>query len=130
MLELEAGPRPVVIPPPPTPPQAPEDSYSEGSTADMTNTADLLEQIPDLGEDVKDPEDCFTEGTERTGGPGVPHPELESTLLYSSPAVCVTVGLPTQGAGLVSITEGWEAPCLWCADLTQIHLVPHPGVFR
>ncbi|XP_053456817.1 sodium channel protein type 5 subunit alpha isoform X1 [Nycticebus coucang] len=39
-----------------------EDSYSEGSTADMTNTADLLEQIPDLGEDVKDPEDCFTEG--------------------------------------------------------------------
>ncbi|XP_037703377.1 sodium channel protein type 5 subunit alpha isoform X2 [Choloepus didactylus] len=39
-----------------------EDSCSEGSTADMTNTADLLEQIPDLGEDVKDPEDCFTEG--------------------------------------------------------------------
>ncbi|KAM8758240.1 sodium channel protein type 5 subunit alpha isoform 1-T1 [Rhynchonycteris naso] len=39
-----------------------DDSYSEGSTADMTNTADLLEQIPDLGEDVKDPEDCFTEG--------------------------------------------------------------------
>ncbi|KAF6101025.1 sodium voltage-gated channel alpha subunit 5 [Phyllostomus discolor] len=39
-----------------------EDSLSEGSTADMTNTADLLEQIPDLGEDVKDPEDCFTEG--------------------------------------------------------------------
>lgn len=36
----------------------------------MTNTADLLEQIPDLGEDVKDPEDCFTEGTERTGGQG------------------------------------------------------------
>lgn len=28
----------------------------------MTNTADLLEQIPDLGEDVQDPEDCFTEG--------------------------------------------------------------------
>ncbi|KAF6313455.1 sodium voltage-gated channel alpha subunit 5 [Rhinolophus ferrumequinum] len=52
-------------------PQAPgcsethEDSYSEGSTADMTNTADLLEQIPDLGEDVKDPEDCFTEGCVR-----------------------------------------------------------------
>ncbi|XP_008051394.1 sodium channel protein type 5 subunit alpha isoform X3 [Carlito syrichta] len=42
-----------------------EDSYSEGSTADMTNTADLLEQIPDLGEDVKDPEDCFTEGCVR-----------------------------------------------------------------
>lgn len=52
-------------------PQAPgcsethEDSLSEGSTADMTNTADLLEQIPDLGEDVKDPEDCFTEGCVR-----------------------------------------------------------------
>lgn len=45
--------------------QLSEDSYSEGSTADMTNTADLLEQIPDLGEDVKDPEDCFTEGTAR-----------------------------------------------------------------
>ncbi|XP_019518330.1 PREDICTED: sodium channel protein type 5 subunit alpha isoform X1 [Hipposideros armiger] len=42
-----------------------EDSYSEGSTADMTNTADLLEQIPDLGEDLKDPEDCFTEGCVR-----------------------------------------------------------------
>ncbi|XP_073757998.1 sodium channel protein type 5 subunit alpha isoform X6 [Callorhinus ursinus] len=42
-----------------------EDSCSEGSTADMTNTADLLEQIPDLGEDVKDPENCFTEGCVR-----------------------------------------------------------------
>ncbi|XP_015423799.1 PREDICTED: LOW QUALITY PROTEIN: sodium channel protein type 5 subunit alpha [Myotis davidii] len=42
-----------------------EDSYSEGSTADMTVTADLLEQTPDLGEDVKDPEDCFTEGCVR-----------------------------------------------------------------
>ncbi|XP_058411425.1 sodium channel protein type 5 subunit alpha isoform X4 [Diceros bicornis minor] len=42
-----------------------EDSYSEGSTADMTNTADLMEQIPDLGEDNKDPEDCFTEGCVR-----------------------------------------------------------------
>nr|XP_023410564.1 sodium channel protein type 5 subunit alpha-like [Loxodonta africana] len=43
--------------------QTREDSVSEGSTADVTNTADLLEQIPDLGEDVKDPDDCFTEGT-------------------------------------------------------------------
>ncbi|XP_057561795.1 sodium channel protein type 5 subunit alpha isoform X6 [Hippopotamus amphibius kiboko] len=42
-----------------------EESYSEGSTADMTNTADLLEQIPDLREDVQDPEDCFTEGCVR-----------------------------------------------------------------
>uniref|UniRef100_A0A7N4PJ42 Sodium channel protein n=1 Tax=Sarcophilus harrisii TaxID=9305 RepID=A0A7N4PJ42_SARHA len=42
-----------------------DDTYSEGSTADMTNTADLLEKIADLGEDVKDPEDCFTEGCVR-----------------------------------------------------------------
>uniref|UniRef100_A0A8C0DSF2 Sodium channel protein n=1 Tax=Balaenoptera musculus TaxID=9771 RepID=A0A8C0DSF2_BALMU len=42
-----------------------ENSYSEGSTADMTNTADLLEQVPDLGEDIKDPEDCFTKGCVR-----------------------------------------------------------------
>ncbi|XP_077721874.1 sodium channel protein type 5 subunit alpha isoform X2 [Canis aureus] len=54
-----------VEPPAPGCSEAPEDSYSEGSTADMTNTADLLEQIPDLGEDVKDPEDCFTEGCVR-----------------------------------------------------------------
>ncbi|XP_066101604.1 sodium channel protein type 5 subunit alpha isoform X1 [Saccopteryx bilineata] len=51
-----------VEPPAPGYSETHEDSYSEGSTADMTNTADLLEQIPDLGEDVKDPEDCFTEG--------------------------------------------------------------------
>ncbi|XP_069929154.1 sodium channel protein type 5 subunit alpha isoform X7 [Oryctolagus cuniculus] len=60
-------------------PETHEDSYSEGSTADMTNTADLMEQIPDLGEDVRDPEDCFTEGCVRrcpccavdvTQGPG------------------------------------------------------------
>ncbi|XP_072455042.1 sodium channel protein type 5 subunit alpha isoform X2 [Notamacropus eugenii] len=42
-----------------------DDTYSEGSTADMTNTADLLEKIADLGEDDKDPEDCFTEGCVR-----------------------------------------------------------------
>lgn len=55
-------------------PQTHEDSYSEGSTADMTNTADLLEQIPDLGEDVKDPEDCFTEGTALSGPLPEPQP--------------------------------------------------------
>uniref|UniRef100_A0A452TFW8 Sodium channel protein n=1 Tax=Ursus maritimus TaxID=29073 RepID=A0A452TFW8_URSMA len=68
-----------VEPPAPGCSETHEDSYSEGSTADMTNTADLLEQIPDLGEDVKDPEDCFTEGCVRrcpcctvdtTQGPG------------------------------------------------------------
>ncbi|XP_059965975.1 sodium channel protein type 5 subunit alpha isoform X7 [Mesoplodon densirostris] len=45
--------------------QTHENSYSEGSTADMTNTADLLEQIPDLEEEIKDPEDCFTKGCVR-----------------------------------------------------------------
>lgn len=43
----------------------------------MTNTADLLEQIPDLGEDVKDPEDCFTEGTARRGPSPRPLPRPE-----------------------------------------------------
>lgn len=42
----------------------------------MTNTADLLEQIPDLGEDIKDPEDCFTEGTALGG----PLPQLQPCL--------------------------------------------------
>lgn len=92
----------MVIPPPL--PQAPEDSYSEGSTADMTNTADLLEQIPDLGEDVKDPDDCFTEGTEQPSASATPKgvpphldmpcltPELKSGFLYQSPAMWVIVG--------------------------------------
>lgn len=43
----------------------------------MTNTADLLEQIPDLGEDVKDPEDCFTEGTALAGTTAQPQPCAE-----------------------------------------------------
>lgn len=43
----------------------------------MTNTADLLEQIPDLGEDVKDPEDCFTEGTAPAGTTAQPQPCAE-----------------------------------------------------
>ena len=71
----------------PTPhpcPQTQEDSYSEGSTADMTNTADLLEQIPDLGEDVKDPEDCFTEGTARRGPSPRPLPRPEGYWTTSS----------------------------------------------
>lgn len=43
----------------------------------MTNTADLLEQTPDLGEDVKDPEDCFTEGLSLGGPLPQPRPCLE-----------------------------------------------------
>uniref|UniRef100_A0A6I8NSE6 Sodium channel protein n=1 Tax=Ornithorhynchus anatinus TaxID=9258 RepID=A0A6I8NSE6_ORNAN len=39
-----------------------EDSYSEGSTADLTNSVDLLEPLPGVGEDLQDPEDCFPEG--------------------------------------------------------------------
>lgn len=55
----------------------------------MTNTADLLEQIPDLGEDVKDPEDCFTEGTAPAGTTAQPQPCAEGQedpqLLYHIP---------------------------------------------
>lgn len=107
----------MVIPPPL--PQAPEDSYSEGSTADMTNTADLLEQIPDLGEDVKDPEDCFTEGTEQPSASATPEggvpphlgmpcltPELKSDFLYQSPAMWVIVGRPGLQDWTASLRDG------------------------
>ncbi|XP_075411700.1 sodium channel protein type 5 subunit alpha isoform X2 [Tenrec ecaudatus] len=63
--QAERQPQREAEPPAPGCTETHEDSFSEGSTADMTNTADLLEQIPDLGEDVKDPEDCFTEGCVR-----------------------------------------------------------------
>lgn len=45
----------------------------------MTNTADLLEQIPDLGEDVKDPEDCFTEGAAWADLPPSPSPRASTS---------------------------------------------------
>ncbi|XP_074841236.1 sodium channel protein type 5 subunit alpha-like isoform X6 [Carettochelys insculpta] len=38
-----------------------EVSLSEGSTVDLANPAELLEQIPDLAEELMEPEDCFPE---------------------------------------------------------------------
>lgn len=117
----------------PSPPHSPcpqthEDSYSEGSTADMTNTADLLEQIPDLGEDVKDPEDCFTEGTAPSGplSEPPPHPERQENeqLLgaqgriapHPDPDACPpSPGLMTLGAP--PSTQDLMTPCSWSAGL-------------
>lgn len=39
-----------------------EISLSEGSTVDLTNPAELLEQIPEFAEELMEPEDCFPEG--------------------------------------------------------------------
>nr|XP_048693475.1 sodium channel protein type 5 subunit alpha-like isoform X1 [Caretta caretta] len=38
-----------------------EISLSEGSTVDLGNSAELLEQIPDLAEELMEPENCFPE---------------------------------------------------------------------
>uniref|UniRef100_A0A803WDS6 Sodium channel protein n=1 Tax=Ficedula albicollis TaxID=59894 RepID=A0A803WDS6_FICAL len=38
-----------------------EISLSEGSTVDLTNPAELLEQIPEFAEELMEPEDCFPE---------------------------------------------------------------------
>ncbi|NXN25162.1 SCN5A protein, partial [Nycticryphes semicollaris] len=40
-------------------------SSSEGSTVDLTNPEGLLRQIPELAEDLKNPEKCFPEGCVR-----------------------------------------------------------------
>ncbi|XP_043365640.1 sodium channel protein type 5 subunit alpha-like isoform X4 [Dermochelys coriacea] len=54
-------------PPPPPPPllvgqkELDEISLSEGSTVDLGNSAELLEQIPDLAEELMEPENCFPE---------------------------------------------------------------------
>ncbi|XP_009465840.1 PREDICTED: sodium channel protein type 5 subunit alpha-like isoform X3 [Nipponia nippon] len=37
------------------------DNLSEGSTVDLTNPAELLEQIPEFAEELMEPEDCFPE---------------------------------------------------------------------
>lgn len=108
----------------PTPrpcPQAPEDSYSEGSTADMTNTADLLEQIPDLGEDVKDPEDCFTEGTQpqrgrRPSSSLGPKAILDPTLtpiLASLPIPCDPGAPPSTQDLMTSLPVECQSGWLW-----------------
>ncbi|XP_043365639.1 sodium channel protein type 5 subunit alpha-like isoform X3 [Dermochelys coriacea] len=41
--------------------QLDEISLSEGSTVDLGNSAELLEQIPDLAEELMEPENCFPE---------------------------------------------------------------------
>ncbi|XP_074841617.1 sodium channel protein type 5 subunit alpha-like [Carettochelys insculpta] len=42
--------------------QQPDDiSCSEGSTVDLTNPEELLKQIPELAEDLKEPDNCFPE---------------------------------------------------------------------
>ncbi|XP_027647556.1 sodium channel protein type 5 subunit alpha-like isoform X1 [Falco biarmicus] len=41
--------------------QLDEISLSEGSTVDLTNPAELLEQIPEFAEELMEPEDCFPE---------------------------------------------------------------------
>uniref|UniRef100_A0A8C8SMQ1 Sodium channel protein n=1 Tax=Pelusios castaneus TaxID=367368 RepID=A0A8C8SMQ1_9SAUR len=38
-----------------------EISFSEGSTVDLANPGELLEQIPELAEEFMEPEDCFPE---------------------------------------------------------------------
>ncbi|XP_075778950.1 sodium channel protein type 5 subunit alpha-like [Pelodiscus sinensis] len=56
------------VEPPPSPPplllgqkEPDEISLSEGSTVDLANPGELLEQIPDLAEELMEPEDCFPE---------------------------------------------------------------------
>uniref|UniRef100_A0ACB8FXE1 Uncharacterized protein n=1 Tax=Sphaerodactylus townsendi TaxID=933632 RepID=A0ACB8FXE1_9SAUR len=38
-----------------------ETSLSEGSTVDLAIPSDLLEQMPELAEEMMEPEDCFPE---------------------------------------------------------------------
>ncbi|XP_050797476.1 sodium channel protein type 5 subunit alpha-like isoform X2 [Gopherus flavomarginatus] len=53
--------------PPPSPPlllgqkELDEKSLSEGSTVDLGNSAELLEQIPELADNLMEPENCFPE---------------------------------------------------------------------
>ncbi|XP_071590748.1 sodium channel protein type 5 subunit alpha-like isoform X4 [Heliangelus exortis] len=48
-------------PPPVGQKELDEISLSEGSTVDLTNPAELLEQIPEFAEELMEPEDCFPE---------------------------------------------------------------------
>lgn len=100
--------------------QTHEDSYSEGSTADMTNTADLLEQTPDLGEDLQDPEDCFTEGTASglprgAGRPAAPW-DTGHDAPHPDPDACPPFPIPCDPGGCSIILESWRV-CPWCAGL-------------
>ncbi|KAH1177213.1 hypothetical protein KIL84_010915, partial [Mauremys mutica] len=54
------------LPPPPPPlllgqKELDENSLSEGSTVDLGNSAELLEQISELADDLMEPENCFPE---------------------------------------------------------------------
>ncbi|XP_071661446.1 sodium channel protein type 5 subunit alpha isoform X5 [Patagioenas fasciata] len=48
-------------PPPVGKTELDEISLSEGSTVDLTNPAELLEQIPEFAEELMEPEECFPE---------------------------------------------------------------------
>lgn len=44
-------------------------SSSEGSTVDCPDPEEILKKIPELAEDLEEPDDCFTEGTRGHGLP-------------------------------------------------------------
>lgn len=86
----------------------------------MTVTADLLEQTPDLGEDVKDPEDCFTEGLSLGGPLPQPQPCLEKQggpaalgcrvhiTPHPGPAASPPSPIHQGPGGSSSMTESWQ----------------------
>lgn len=41
---------------------ASDGSPSEGSTVDFLDPEEILKKIPELAEDLEEPDDCFTEG--------------------------------------------------------------------
>lgn len=41
---------------------ASDGSSSEGSTVDGLDPGEILKKIPELAEDLEEPDDCFTEG--------------------------------------------------------------------
>ncbi|XP_054047367.1 sodium channel protein type 5 subunit alpha-like isoform X3 [Rissa tridactyla] len=62
LSELHADKQLKAEPPPPVgQKELDEISLSEGSTVDLTNPAELLEQIPEFAEELMEPEDCFPE---------------------------------------------------------------------
>lgn len=74
---------------------ASDGSSSEGSTVDFLDPEEILKKIPELAEDLEEPEDCFTEGNRHEFGP-----ESSSTLIQH---LCV----PGPGLGCT----GDRAPC-------------------
>lgn len=43
-------------------------SSSEGSTVDFLDAEEILKKIPELADDLDEPDDCFTEGTVMAAG--------------------------------------------------------------